>query len=99
ELSFQKQGSFIVEKLLKTEASRVMVVEELLGCEGDGLLRLARSQFGNFVVSKALRVTQEEVMVRADLFWGLVHKLTPFLNFLRGFQESRNIARFLDSIR
>ncbi|KAF8094801.1 hypothetical protein N665_0352s0012 [Sinapis alba] len=93
ELSFNKYGSYVVEKLLDTGESMVVVVEELLKCQGDRLLRLARGAYGNFVVYKALRVTQDAEM--GDLFWGLVNKLRPFLHLLR---ESCTIAAFLNSI-
>ncbi|KAG7597846.1 Pumilio RNA-binding repeat [Arabidopsis suecica] len=95
DLSIQRYGSYIVNLLLEMEESMVVVVEELL--EGDRLMRLTRNAYGNFVLCKALRVTQKE-MVRTDLFWGLVHKLKPFHNPLRRSRGS-NIASFFDSIR
>ncbi|CAA7032180.1 unnamed protein product [Microthlaspi erraticum] len=95
DLSFKKNGSYIVEKLLETDGSSYMVLAELLGCGEDMLLRLARSGYGNFVVSKALRVTRR---VRADLFWGLVSQLVPLLPCLRGFKESKKIAEIVESI-
>ncbi|KAG7613637.1 Pumilio RNA-binding repeat [Arabidopsis suecica] len=95
ELSFKKYGSYIVEKLLEVEESMVVVVVELLGCDGDRLMRLARNEFGNFVVVKALRFTK---MSRMDLFWGLVQKLMPFIRLLRRSHGS-NIANILDSFR
>ncbi|CAF1890952.1 unnamed protein product [Brassica napus] len=94
DLSFKKYGSYIVEKLLEAEESMAVVVLEFLECGGDGLMRLARNEFGNFVVFKAMRVTQE--MSRVDLFWGLVHKLMPFLDLLRRSHGS-NIANILES--
>ncbi|WZY80992.1 putative pumilio homolog 19 [Brassica napus] len=80
DLSFKKYGSYIVEKLLEAEVSMGMVVVELLKCDGDRLMRLARSEFGNFVVLTALRVTQE--MNRVDLFRDLVQKLMPLRHLL-----------------
>ncbi|CAA7032231.1 unnamed protein product [Microthlaspi erraticum] len=99
DLSSKKYGSYIVEKLLDAKDSVVVfvVVEELLKCEGHVLLRLARSDCGNFVVSKALRVTQND-LVLVDLFRGLVDKLMPFLHFLRGSRGSKNIADILEPI-
>ncbi|KAF8102447.1 hypothetical protein N665_0198s0147 [Sinapis alba] len=96
DLSFKKYGSYIVERLLEADESVAVVVMELLESDGDRLMRLARSEFGNFVVSKALRVTQKRVS-RVDLFRGLVQKLMPFLPFLRKSRGS-NIAVFLDSV-
>ncbi|ESQ42334.1 hypothetical protein EUTSA_v10015510mg [Eutrema salsugineum] len=93
DLSFKRYGSYIVEKLLDAEVSMAMVVMELLECEGDRLMRLARNEFGNFVVVKALKATQK--MSRVDLFGGLVHKLTPFLHLLRRSHGS-NIANILE---
>ncbi|CAN7114706.1 unnamed protein product [Brassica rapa subsp. narinosa] len=80
DLSFKKYGSYIVEKLLEAEVSMGMVVVELLKCDGDRLMRLARSEFGNFVVLKALEVTQK--MNRVDLFRDLVQKLMPLRHLL-----------------
>ncbi|CAH2069442.1 unnamed protein product [Thlaspi arvense] len=96
DLSFKKYGSYIVEKLLDANESVAVVVMELLECDGGKLMRLARSEYGNFVVAKALRVTQIG-MTRAHLFQGLVQKLMPFLCF---FQRSRgsNIAAILESV-
>ncbi|KAJ0266702.1 putative pumilio 19 [Hirschfeldia incana] len=94
DLSFKKYGSYIVEKLLDTEESMAVVVTELLECEGDRLMRLARNEFGSFVVVKTLKLTQ--VMKRVDLFRGLVQKLMPFLHLLRRSHGS-NIANFLES--
>uniref|UniRef100_A0A0D3B2H7 PUM-HD domain-containing protein n=1 Tax=Brassica oleracea var. oleracea TaxID=109376 RepID=A0A0D3B2H7_BRAOL len=94
DLSFKKYGSYIVEKLLEAEVSMGMVVVELLKCDGDRLMRLARSEFGNFVVLKALNVTQE--MNRVDLFWDLVQKLMPLRHLLLRSHGS-NIANVLES--
>ncbi|VVB04636.1 unnamed protein product [Arabis nemorensis] len=95
DLSHRKHGSFIVERLLEAEESVVVVVEELLECENGVLVRLARSDYGNFVVCKALEVTKKE-KVSANLFRGLVHKLKPFLPLLRKSRGS-NIAAILES--
>ncbi|KFK27545.1 hypothetical protein AALP_AA8G397500 [Arabis alpina] len=96
DLSLKKYGSYIVENLLEAaEESMVVVVVELLRCDGDRLMRLARHEFGNFVVAKALRVTKERS--RVDLFLGLVHKLMPFVKLLRRSPGS-NIANILDSV-
>ncbi|CAH8297358.1 unnamed protein product [Eruca vesicaria subsp. sativa] len=94
DLAFKKYGSYIVEKLLDMEMSMDVVVVELLECEGDRLMRLARNEFGSFVVVKALRVTNE--MNRVDIFRRLVQKLMPFLHLLRRSHGS-NIANILES--
>ncbi|ESQ30718.1 hypothetical protein EUTSA_v10011949mg [Eutrema salsugineum] len=94
DLSFKKYGSYIVEKLLESRESMFVVVMELLECDGDRLMRLARNEFGNFVVVKALRLTKE--MNRTDLFWDLVQKLMPFLQLLRS-SHGNNIANILES--
>ncbi|KAF2538933.1 hypothetical protein F2Q70_00005499 [Brassica cretica] len=96
DLSFKKYGSYIVERLLEADESVAVVVMELVESDGDRLMRLARSEFGNFVVNKALIVTQRR-MTRVDLFRDLVKKLMPFLNFLRKSRGS-NIAVFLESV-
>ena len=92
-LSFTKFGSYVVEKLLDTEEAAVMVVEEFLRCEGESLVGLATSAYGNFVVVKALRVMRERN--RRDQFWGLVNKLRPHVHLLRG----RNVGAFLYWLR
>ncbi|KAL0647126.1 hypothetical protein Bca4012_045417 [Brassica carinata] len=65
-----------------------------LECEGGRLTRLARNEFGSFVVVKALRVTQE--MDRTDMFWDLVQKLMPLRHLLVRSHGS-NIAKILES--
>ncbi|KFK27442.1 hypothetical protein AALP_AA8G382700 [Arabis alpina] len=95
DLSLQKHGSYIVERLLEVNESMVLVVKELLECENKKLMTLARSDCGNFVVAKALTVTK---VSRVDLFMGLVHKLMPFLPLLRKPSRGSNIAAILDSI-
>ncbi|RID41380.1 hypothetical protein BRARA_J01346 [Brassica rapa] len=94
DLSFKKYGSYIVEKLLDTEESMAVVVTELLECEGGRLMRLARNEYGSFVVVKALRVTHETN--RVDLFRGLVQKLMPSRHLLLRSHGS-NIVNFLES--
>ncbi|CAA7017486.1 unnamed protein product [Microthlaspi erraticum] len=93
DLSFKKYGSYIVEKLLEAEGSMDVVVGELLECDGERLMRLARNEFGSFVVVKALRVTQTN---RIHLFWDLVQKLMPFLHLLRRSHGS-SIANILEA--
>ncbi|CAG7910567.1 pumilio homolog 18 [Brassica rapa] len=94
DLSFKKYGSYIVEKLLDTEESMAVVVVELLECERGRLTRLARNEFGSFVVVKALKITQG--MNRVDLFRGLVQKLMPVRHLLVRSHGS-NIVNFLES--
>ncbi|CDY49580.1 BnaA10g12760D [Brassica napus] len=94
DLSFKKYGSYIVEKLLDTDESMAVVVTELLECEGGRLMRLARNEYGSFVVVKALRVTHETN--RVDLFRGLVQKLMPSRHLLLRSHGS-NIVNFLES--
>ncbi|KAG2333386.1 hypothetical protein Bca52824_004566 [Brassica carinata] len=91
-LSFTKLGRYVVEKLLDTEAGGVFVVGELMRCDGESFVRLARSEFGNYVVWKALRVMRERN--RTDELWGLVYKLMPSFHLLRG----QRIGAFLDSL-
>ena len=92
ELSCTHGGRYIVEKLLEREETGVLVVAELLECERDKLLRLARSVYGNFVVVTALKVTRE------DLYRGLVNKLKPLLPLLRRSHQSITIAEILESV-
>ncbi|XP_009121314.2 pumilio homolog 18 [Brassica rapa] len=96
DLSFKKYGSYIVERLLEADESVAVVVMELVESNGDRLMRLTRSEYGNYVVNKALKVTQRR-KTRVDLFRGLVQKLMPFLTFLRK-SRGNNIAVFLESV-
>ncbi|XP_010485234.1 PREDICTED: putative pumilio homolog 16 [Camelina sativa] len=97
DLSFKKFGSYIVEGLLKVGDSVMEeVVMDLVKCEGERLMRLARSEYGNFVVRKALGLTKKNYMT-ADLFNGLVKKLIPFRHLLPR-SPGRNIATILDSV-
>ncbi|XP_013627604.1 PREDICTED: putative pumilio homolog 19 [Brassica oleracea var. oleracea] len=91
-LSFTKFGSFVVQKLLDTEEEAVMVVRELVWCDEESLVRLARSDYGNYVAVKALRVMEERN--RIDLFWDLANKLRPYVHLLRG----RRIGAILSSL-
>ncbi|XP_010477358.2 PREDICTED: putative pumilio homolog 16 [Camelina sativa] len=96
DLSFKKFGSYIVERLLKAGGSVMEeVVIDLVKGEGERLMRLARSEYGNFVVRKALGVTNN--CMTADLFNGLVNKLIPFRHLLPR-SPGRNIATILDSV-
>ncbi|XP_010485252.1 PREDICTED: pumilio homolog 18-like [Camelina sativa] len=95
DLAFKKYGSYIVEKLLEADESMVVVVVELLESDGDRLMRLARNEYGNFVVCNALESTKKSSI---DLFWCLVQKLMPFIHLLRRSHGS-NIANILESLK
>ncbi|XP_013623838.1 PREDICTED: putative pumilio homolog 19 [Brassica oleracea var. oleracea] len=88
-LSFTKSGSHVVEA-----AAAVMVVEELLRRDEESLVRLARSEYGNYVVLKALRVMRES-RNRMYLFWRLANKFRPYVHLLRG----RNVGEYLYWLR
>ncbi|CAH8280213.1 unnamed protein product [Arabidopsis lyrata] len=96
ELSFKKYGSYIVERLLEVGDSVMeLVVMDLLACKREMLMRLARSEYGNFVVYNALDLTKD--ILTADLFYGLVRKLMPYRHLLRRSPGSK-IAAILDSM-
>ncbi|KAG7534804.1 Armadillo-type fold [Arabidopsis thaliana x Arabidopsis arenosa] len=96
ELSFKKYGSYIVERLLEVGDSVMeLVVMDLLACKREMLMRLARSEYGNFVVCNALELTEE--ILTADLFYDLVRKLKPYRHLLRRSPGSK-IAAILDSM-
>ncbi|CAE6249270.1 unnamed protein product [Arabidopsis arenosa] len=96
ELSFKKYGSYIVERLLEVGDSVMeLVVMDLLACKREMLMRLARSEYGNFVVCKALGLTNE--ILTADLYCGLVRKLMPYRHLLHRSPGSK-IAAILDSM-
>ncbi|CAN8277977.1 unnamed protein product [Cochlearia groenlandica] len=79
ELSFEKYGSHVVEKLLKTEewVTVDVVARELLGCRRDRMMSLARSDYGNLVLCETLRIMQDDIYWYE--FWCLVNKLMSFL--------------------
>ncbi|CAA7032106.1 unnamed protein product [Microthlaspi erraticum] len=52
ELSFKKYGSYIVEKLLEAEGRWELWLGSFWSATGDRLMRLARNEFGSFVVSR-----------------------------------------------
>ncbi|KAL9283973.1 putative pumilio 17 [Arabidopsis thaliana] len=96
ELSFKKYGSYIVERLLEAgDVPMATVVLDLLACKTEMLIRLARSEYGNFVVCKALELTNE--ILTADLFYGLVNRLMPYRHLLHRSPRSK-IATILDSM-
>ncbi|EOA14936.1 hypothetical protein CARUB_v10028279mg [Capsella rubella] len=96
DLSFRKYGSYIVDKVLKAGGSVMEdVVLVLVKCKGEKLMRLARSEYGNFVIRNALLLTMN--YMTPDLFYALVNKLMPFRHLLSR-SPGRYIATILDSI-
>ncbi|VYS48081.1 unnamed protein product [Arabidopsis thaliana] len=88
ELSFKKYGSYIVERLLEAgDIPMATIVLDLLACKIEMLIRLARSEYGNFVVCKLLELTND--ILTADLFYSLVNKLRPYRFLLHRFPESK----------
>ncbi|CAD5314569.1 unnamed protein product [Arabidopsis thaliana] len=97
ELSFKKYGSYIVERLLEVrDIPMATIVLDLLACKTEMLIRLARSENGNFVVCKLLELTND--ILTADLFYSLVNKLRPYRFLLHRFPESKIVA-ILGSMR
>lgn len=96
ELSFLKHGSNIVEKLLgdqKTWLPLLFTVMEIVKCDEDTLVRLAKDEYGNEVLKKTCEVAKE---IWFDLLGDLVDKLKPLLDRLRG-SHGENIAAIVDS--
>ena len=98
ELSFLKHGSQVVEKLLGGDNKTVLfsllfIVIEILKCDKDTLVRLAKDEYGNGVLRKTLEIAK---LHRNDLFGDLVEKLKPFLDRLRGSSLGNNIAAIID---
>ncbi|XP_050225329.1 putative pumilio homolog 20 [Mercurialis annua] len=79
-LSVQKWGSHVVEKCLSSQAAVIYVVEDLLRCSTNQLLQIARDQFGNFVIQKALRATKKG---HSGLHLKLLKRLEPSLGVLQ----------------
>jgi len=97
ELSFKKYGSYIVERLLEAgDIPMATIILDVLACKTEMLIRLARSEYGNFVVCKLLELTND--ILTADLFYSLVNKLRPYRFLLHRFHESK-IAAILGSMR
>ncbi|KDP25123.1 hypothetical protein JCGZ_22658 [Jatropha curcas] len=78
-LSLQKWGSHVVEKCLKSPAMSY-AVEDLLSSSSNQLLQVARDQFGNYVIQRALKVTKE---LNFPLHLELLRSLQPHLETLR----------------
>ncbi|KAF8112993.1 hypothetical protein N665_0058s0090 [Sinapis alba] len=99
ELSFLKHGSQVLERLLGGDNKTVLfsllfIVMEILKCDDDTLVRLAKDVYGNRVLRKTLEIAK---LHRNDLFGDLVEKLEPFLDRLRGSSSlGNNIAAIID---
>ncbi|CAK7357589.1 unnamed protein product [Dovyalis caffra] len=77
-ISLQKGGSHIVEKCLGTEW-KSWVIEDFLS-NSNTLLHVARDEFGNYVIQKALKVTKKS---DSPLYQKLLLRLRPHLSILR----------------
>lgn len=78
-LSLQKWGSHVVEKCLKSSAMHY-AVEELVNSSNNQLLQVARDQFGNYVIQRALKVTKK---MNDPFHLELLRSLQPHLETLR----------------
>ncbi|AED91417.1 putative protein [Arabidopsis thaliana] len=73
-LAMERQGSYVVEKCLKSDFARDQVLEEFRG-NAKEWVRMTTDKFGNFVVQSALRVMKEKEM--RPLLREFVEKLRP----------------------
>ncbi|CAA7034184.1 unnamed protein product [Microthlaspi erraticum] len=95
ELSFLNNGSNIVEKLLgevdedNNKLPILFMVVEIVNCDEDTLVRLAKDEYGNRVLEKTLHVADYHHLY--DLVDDIVDKLEPLLDTLRG-SRGENIA-------
>ncbi|CAN8291081.1 unnamed protein product [Cochlearia groenlandica] len=96
ELSFLERGSKILGKLLEQRTTIVPLVSiliEIVKCDEDTLVRLAKDEYGNVVLEKTMELAK---IYRPDLFCDFVEKFRPFLDRLRG-SLGENIASIIDS--
>ncbi|XP_025012842.2 putative pumilio homolog 8, chloroplastic [Ricinus communis] len=93
-LSFQKWGSHVVEKCLVSQAM-VYAVQDLLTCGSSQLLQIARDQFGNYVIQKALKVTKKKNIALHRI---LLNSLEPNLNALRNGFGKKVYSLIMDGI-
>ncbi|XP_011038126.1 PREDICTED: pumilio homolog 12-like [Populus euphratica] len=77
-ISLQKGGSHIVEKCLDTEW-KSRIIENFLS-NTNTLLRVAKDEFGNYVIQKALKVTKKS---GSPLYHKLLSRLKPHLSILQ----------------
>jgi hypothetical protein len=77
-ISLQKGGSHIAEKCLDTEW-KSWVIEDFLS-NTNTLLQVAKDEFGNYVIQKALNVTKKS---GSPLYQKLLLRLQPHLSILR----------------
>ncbi|CAH8270588.1 unnamed protein product [Arabidopsis lyrata] len=73
-LAMERQGSYVVEKCLKSDFARGKVLEEFRGNDKEWV-RMTTDKFGNFVVQCALRVMKEKEM--RPMLREFVEKLRP----------------------
>ncbi|KAG7554703.1 Pumilio RNA-binding repeat [Arabidopsis suecica] len=73
-LAMERQGSYVVEKCLKSDFARWKVLEEFRGNDKEWV-RMTTDKFGNFVVQCALRVMKEKEM--RPMLREFVEKLRP----------------------
>ncbi|EEF48823.1 conserved hypothetical protein [Ricinus communis] len=93
-LSFQKWGSHVVEKCLVSQPI-VYVVQDLLTCGSSQLSQIARDQFGNYVIQKALKVTKKK---NITLHLILLNSLKPNLNALQNGYGKKVYRLIMDGI-
>ncbi|XP_073268528.1 pumilio homolog 18 [Populus alba] len=77
-ISLQKGGSHIVEKCLDTEW-KSWIIESFLS-NTNTLLHVAKDEFGNYVIQKALKVTKKS---GSPLYHKLLSRLKPHLSILQ----------------
>jgi hypothetical protein len=77
-ISLQKGGSHIAEKCLDTEW-KSWVIEDFLS-NTNTLLQVAKDEFGNYVIQKALKVTKKS---GSPLYQKLLLRLQPHLSILQ----------------
>ncbi|XP_010546444.1 PREDICTED: pumilio homolog 18-like [Tarenaya hassleriana] len=92
-LSFQKYGSYVVEKILWHPPTTHLVLGDLIECSDGELIRLAENKYGNYVLQRALAKT---FVRRPNLYARLVTKLDPFSGrALRG-GHARNVIDMVE---
>ncbi|EOA33117.1 hypothetical protein CARUB_v10016455mg [Capsella rubella] len=90
-LAKERQGSYVVEKCLKSCFAREIVLEEFRGNDQEWV-RMANDKFGNFVAQCALKVMKEEGMT--PLLREFIEKLRPYFCTMK-IGYGKNIVRLI----
>ncbi|KAI5665043.1 hypothetical protein M9H77_24366 [Catharanthus roseus] len=93
QLAQKKGGSHVVEKCMCSEYGLKQVVSEIIR-DGKELFRVARDQFGNYVIQAALKQTKMMISDKT-LYYQLLTALKPYYPHLQGKTKGRHVAELI----